>query len=367
MADLATENIVNVNITRQTQLPTAPGFGRLCIVGPSSTGVITLGERARVYSSIEGVAADFSTTDEEYKAAAAYFAQNPRPVDLMIAVRDTAEPIGDEMNLIVDNNPDFYGIVLTDEGRDGVVDVALAAWTESRRNLFMISSDAAAMLTGTGINQTLNTSNYSRTGTFYRSVSDEYPEAAFFGRMLTVDFSGTNTTRTGKFKSLAGTTIESLTQNEFDLLQKLASSEPNPLSNVHARAQGVSMVFDGVMASGEFFDTMHFVDWLHAEMQTRVFAALVSNDKVPYTNRGVGLLVNQVRGALQQGVENGGLAPVFSLDGSEIEAPAFEITVPSVTQVSPSQRAARQGPSISWTARLAGAVHFATTNGTITV
>jgi hypothetical protein len=367
MPDLATSNIVNVNITRQTQLPSAPGFGRLCIVAPSSTGVITLGERARIYSSIDGVAADFATTTEEYKAAAAYFSQSPRPVDLMIAVRDTGEAIADEMNLIVDNNDEFYGIVLTDDARDAALDLAVAAWTEQRRKLFGVSNDLAAMLTGTGINQTLNTLNLSRTFTFYRSVTDEYPEAAFFGRMLTVDFTGVNTARTGKFKSLSGITIESLTQNEFDLLQKLASTEPGPVSNVHARVAGVSMVFDGVMASGEFFDTMHGIDWLHAEIQTRVLAALVGNDKIPYTNRGVGTLVNQVRGALQQGVANGLLAPVFSADGSEIEAPAFEITVPSVLDVSASQRAARQGPSITWTARLAGAVHFATTNGTITV
>lgn len=367
MPELATENIVNVNITRQTQLPSAPGFGRLCIVAPSTTGVITLGERARVYSSIDAVAADFATTTEEYKAAAAYFAQSPRPVDLMIAVRDVGETITDELSAIVDNDDNFYGIVVTDDARDGTLDAGVAFWTESRRKLFGVSSDVGAMLTGTGLNQTFFTSNFSRTFTFYRSVTDEYPEAAFFGRMLTVDFDGVNTARTGKFKSLSGITVESLTQNQFDLLQKLASSEANPVSNAHVRVAGTAMVMDGVMSTGEFFDTMHGIDWLHAEIQTRVLAALVGNDKIPYTNRGVGTLVNQVRGALQQGVANGLLAPVFSADGSEIEAPAFEITVPSVLDVSASQRASRQGPSINWTARLAGAVHFVTTNGTITV
>lgn len=63
------------------------GFGTGMILG-YPTGWV---ERSRTYTSIAGVAADFATTTPEYKAANAYFSQNPRPEQLVIG-RGTLKP-----------------------------------------------------------------------------------------------------------------------------------------------------------------------------------------------------------------------------------------------------------------------------------
>lgn len=77
--------VVNVTIGAVPTFPQGQGFGLINIVGSSAR--LPLGQRARSYSVLTDVAADFQTTDEEYKAAQVFFAQNPRPPTLMISRR----------------------------------------------------------------------------------------------------------------------------------------------------------------------------------------------------------------------------------------------------------------------------------------
>ena len=78
--------IVDVNITTTPAFPSRRGFGILNIVGITSD-VINLEERARLYTTIDEVGADFAVTDEEYLAASVFFSQNPRPDQLVISRR----------------------------------------------------------------------------------------------------------------------------------------------------------------------------------------------------------------------------------------------------------------------------------------
>lgn len=69
-----------VNITLGTGGLSQTGFGTGMILG-YPTGWV---ERSRTYTSITGVAADWGVGTPEYKAANAYFSQNPRPEQLVI-------------------------------------------------------------------------------------------------------------------------------------------------------------------------------------------------------------------------------------------------------------------------------------------
>lgn len=80
-------DIAVVNISLATAGISQTGFGTAMILGYPSGWV----ERSRTYSSITGVAADFATTTPEYKAANAYFSQNPHPEQLVIG-RGTLKP-----------------------------------------------------------------------------------------------------------------------------------------------------------------------------------------------------------------------------------------------------------------------------------
>jgi len=81
----AISDIVDVSIERGTKKVSQRGFGIPLILGVN--GVYTA-ERIREYSTILGVADDFLSTDEEYKAANAMFSQTPSPTTIKIGIKD---------------------------------------------------------------------------------------------------------------------------------------------------------------------------------------------------------------------------------------------------------------------------------------
>ena len=68
-------DIVNVQITRQTQSVSEAGFGTLMILGTSKNW----NNLIKKYSNMQEVAADFQPIDPEYIAAQDVFAQNVTP------------------------------------------------------------------------------------------------------------------------------------------------------------------------------------------------------------------------------------------------------------------------------------------------
>ena len=70
------------------------------------------------------------------------------------------------------------------------------------------------------------------------------------------------------------------------------------------------MTFEGKTPSGEYVDVTRFVDALSAGLQEDVFATLLNQDKVPYTDGGASLILGVVKARLQQGILDGGLAEV---------------------------------------------------------
>lgn len=81
---MALQDIVNVNISKSGPGVTQTGFGIPLVLGSSSK---ISPDRIRTYGSISDVAADFATSDAEYKAANAIFAQSPKPSKIKIGRR----------------------------------------------------------------------------------------------------------------------------------------------------------------------------------------------------------------------------------------------------------------------------------------
>ena len=79
---LSVENVVNVQWTLTPRAVGVRNFGALLLMGYSD--VIDVSERMRVYSSIDGVLADFSDSTPEYAAANLFFGQSPQPSTLYI-------------------------------------------------------------------------------------------------------------------------------------------------------------------------------------------------------------------------------------------------------------------------------------------
>lgn len=84
---MSLQDIVNVNITRQTTAVSRVGFGTMNVFGTNKAFT----ELIKYFASLSEVAALFNTTDKEYIAASDAFAQNPTVTQIAISRRATAD------------------------------------------------------------------------------------------------------------------------------------------------------------------------------------------------------------------------------------------------------------------------------------
>lgn len=277
-----------------------------------------------------------------------------------------AETVTASLDAIQNIDPEWYGLVFTKEVRDDFVvnteDAVEAAadWCEARVKVFGNTTndlDALDSVSTGDILSVLKAKNLRRTISTYSSSPNEYPSASVLGRAFTVNFNQPNSTITLKFKQGPGITVEQLTQNEKAVLE-------DKRGNAFILVGASDMYSQSKMANNTFFDEVHGTDWLQNAIQTNVFGYLLTRTtKVPYTDKGVAALEQQVINALDEAVRNGLLAPGETIDGRFLPNGYETITVP-VADINQSDKEAREYPGLSFVALGAGAIHGAQINGT---
>lgn len=205
----------------------------------------------------------------------------------------------------------------------------------------------------------LQSFGYNRTFLQYSSQSP-YAVCSAFARAFTVDFTGSDTTLTLKFQTEPGVQPEVINE-----VQAAAATSKN--ANIYVSyTDGVSILQQGVMSSGRFFDEIFATDALQNSVQTAVLNVLLTaGTKVPQTDEGVHLLVTAIEQVMVQFVNNGFLAPgVWTASGfgqivnGQTLSKGFYVYAPPVATQNLSDRAARKAPLIQVAAKEAGAIHF---------
>lgn len=275
------------------------------------------------------------------------------------------ETITESLNAIQLADEDWYGLLFTNEMRDAeVVNTedgveAAADWCEARIKVFFNTSndlDVLDPVSSSDIASILAAKNLRRTMTTFSSHPDEYPSASIAGRAFTVNFNQPNSTITLKFKQMPGITQEDINSSQKAVLD---SKFANALIVVGAS----DMYAESFMASGVFFDEVHGIDWLQNAIQTNVFGYLLTRTtKVPYTDKGVAALEQQVISALDEAVRNGLIAPGETIDG-EFLGTGYKTTTIAVADINQSDVEARHYPGLSFTVIGAGAIHSVQING----
>lgn len=181
---------------------------------------------------------------------------------------------------------------------------------------------------------------------FTKNANTEYPEAAWAGGILPYDPGSV----TWAFKTLAGVTVDNLTSSE-------KSKALNNNVNTYTTIGGVNITQNGTMASGRFIDIRRGVDWIQARMEENIFFQIANLPKIPYTDSGIAIIENEIRFVLNDAIGNNVIA----------DDPEPTITVPKALDVSANDRANRLLPDVTFTARLAGAIHKVEINGTVSV
>lgn len=369
---LPLSNVVNVDVIMSPTAATGRNFGSLLILGTST--IIPVTERLRLYSGVEDIGEDFGVDSPEYAAATVFFSQSPKPTQVYIgrwAKTLAAGETGAVETLIQAVNAslqftNWYGLGVADSADLLDVDVlAVAAAIESARvsRIFAVTTDAAATLSTTSADDLaskLKAAGYARTFTQY-STSSKYAALSAFGRAFTVNFNGSNTTITLKFKQEPGVTYETLQINQ-------AAAVDAKNCNVYVYYENDTAILQqGVMANGDFFDERHGLDWLQNYVQTNLYNVLyTSTTKVPQTDAGVTRLLANVEQSMDQGVTNGLIAPgvwnggpIGQLASGDTLTKGYYVYAQPISAQAQADREARKAPVIQVACKLAGAVHYA--------
>ncbi|EAA7890052.1 TPA: DUF3383 family protein [Salmonella enterica subsp. enterica serovar Potsdam] len=370
---LPLNRVTNVTVTLSARAAQGRNFGSMLILGNST--VIPITERLRLYSDPADIGDDFGVDSEEYKAAVVWFSQSPRPTQLYVgrwidsltsAESGPTETLLQAVNALLDYNS-WYGLHLAvpvanypDDADLISVSSAIESATVSR--ILAITSSEADILSSaveTDLATKLKAAKYSRTYIQYSSTSP-YAALSAFGRAFTVNFTGSNTTITLKFKQLPGITYETIGTSQANALEAKNC-------NVYVYYENDTAILEqGVMCNGDFFDERHGLDWLQNAVQTADYNTLyTSTTKIPQTDAGTTTRIANIEkvldvadksGLFAPGIWTGG--PMGQLGTGDTLTKGYYTWADTVDNQLQTDREARKGVPIQVAAKLAGAVHY---------
>ena len=230
-----------------------------------------------------------------------------------------------------------------------------AAWCQANNKIFLNTTNDKKVMGVAAEQQTteafkIKQKSFGKTLSTYGRDPAEYPSASLFGRIATVNYEGTNTCITLKFKKLPGITALNLTKAQKKALDKV---------NVGGFMSygGNLMYAESRMADNGWMDTVHGLMWLEDRVKKGVFNLMYgTTTKVPYTDVGIDMVVQKVTTALEQGVANGLIAAGKTPEG-EFLPTGYKIIAKSSTEVAAEDKSNRIYRGITFVAVGAGALH----------
>jgi hypothetical protein len=299
-----------------------------------------------------GVSALLTLTSSQAGAAITYSSIDP----LLTRASTTASAgIASDLASILAQDSTWYGLSIA-SGSDNDI-LQAAPFIEGNKKLFLAISGTIAIsgASTTDVGSVLKAAGYKRTALLYSPANlTSGAASAWLGEMLATTPGSNN----WAFKQLTGIAADTLTSTQVASLIGLPlSGTAGKNANIYSSVGGVSITQMGTTASGQYIDITVGLDWLTSQLQTNIYGKLANAAKIPYTDKGVALLMSAVRAALDQGVVNG------LIDGDS----AISVSAPSVLSVPSNQRANRIAPTISFLCRLQGAFNAISIAGTVTI
>lgn len=368
---LPVSSIVNVDVILSPAAAAGRNFGSLLILGTSTFIPVT--ERIRLYTNGEDIGADFGTDSSEYAAAQVYFSQSPQPTQvyigrwaktLEVGEAGSTETLAQAVTAVLQFT-NWYGLTIADKDdltAENITDTAAAIQASGVSRIFAVTSADTGIIdsaSSTDIASTLKKAGCSRTFIQY-STTSKYAALSAFARAFTVNFTGSNTTITLKFKREPGVAYETLSSAE-------AAAVDAKNANVYVYyANDTAILQQGVMANGDFFDERHGLDWLQNYVQTNYFNMLyTSSTKIPQTDAGGTRLLANVEQSMEQAEKNGLIAPgiwnggpIGELSSGDTLTKGYYCYITPMADQAQADREKRKAPLMQVACKLAGAVHY---------
>lgn len=276
-----------------------------------------------------------------------------------------AGSIADELQAIADTGVAlgsfFYGWALDATYRD-TEDQALAAqWVSSRSyracGAFCSNNPNAYDPTNTTNNGYKAMNNgYAGTNYEYDDNSQVYPDISYLANFLAVNYSGTDTTISGKFKDAEGIAAVSFPNIETNVAA-LNARRINTITGIIG--QNLKYFREGVQSSPAWstdgwVNVCNFI----AELEIEILNVFLRNNKIAYTVDGQNLLIAAASKICNKYKNNGSFADRLEEDSSTESGytlvPACKIEIQELSATTAAQRAAHIGTPLTITVNDSG-------------
>lgn len=188
----------------------------------------------------------------------------------------------------------------------------------------------------------------------YSDYPDTYPCFAKLAVMLSVDYSGTNTVKTLKFKDLEGLPTIGVSSSEWGVLEAKGYDTFTATGNTARTAREGRMVADAW-----YWDERIGLDNYAEEIQVAAYNLLLKRGSLGYDADSI-IDIQDALAPVNAKYKLNGLAAdrqVLLSDGTIETLPAIQVDIQDLSLVTVAQRAARIGVSVQITLQLRGAMH----------
>ncbi|GLG02176.1 hypothetical protein Alches_22170 [Alicyclobacillus hesperidum subsp. aegles] len=359
MTTQSLNSIVNVTVSVSPSLPAPSSLNVGLIVGTST--IIPTTTRVQTYSSTaDMLSGGWTGTEPEYKAAEAYFSQNPTPSAVVIGRQDATVPETalEAVQACRTASNVWYGVYVCGAADSDIEAIAQYVQSAQPQTMFFYDTQSANVASGTTPNvmSTLQSDKDNRTFGLY-SATEQYSGAAAMGLAMGSNTGLANSAFTMAYKSLVGITPDNLTTQQ---VANITGSNGNVYTTY---GNGYELLVQGRMADGTPLDQVLYLDALTVDIQTTVMDALVSLPKIPLTDAGVTMLMNDIAQVCDQAVTTGFLAPgiwngpaILGLTPGTNLSKGYMILAEKVSTLTQEQIQQRQAPPIYACVKLAGAI-----------
>lgn len=259
----------------------------------------------KVYSSndLDAVAVDFPTTTSEYKTVAKMLAQDPHPRTFYIySVTRTATPVVTDLSdallaaktAVEEAGLSMFYFVLLTEHEEVAGDLAEVADTVAALTTLCVTANEVGATAG-AIKTLCDEINSDRVVIIaHDDPDDERPDAGCIGYWAGMPV-GSLTLDTKTFNN-----VSAADWNSGDIATFLANTPGVSAPIPYVKQCGVPVLAGSWTTNGTYADLRRCKDWLKSRMKEALFALLLQNPKVPFTQHGLNMVRHAIEGVLNR-------------------------------------------------------------------
>lgn len=296
----------------------------------------TSGANYREYLNTDAVAIDYEPDTDVLNKATTYFSQKAHS-DRVAVLSYPEGKLADALKAFWYNNWVFGAFA--EVGLDDAKSVS---------NIFEANQDHMLFLQSNSITNLSFFKGQTYTS-LWQNTGNEALDVAIIGAIANAPVGLKN----WKGKSVVGITPRDITSNERSALERANV-------NAYINVGGISETCSGVMASGEYIDSIHGDIWIKNNIEGALQALLTSRDKIPYNQSGINLLVSTVNTVLEKAYVQG-----IIQEDDKTQKGIYTVEASSRDEQSQEDLSKRHYGGLKFSYKRAGAIEDITVNGTI--